>query len=340
VTANPRPDDFQRRHSWFGLPLAVVYKFFDDQGNYLTALITYYGFLSLFPLLLVAATVLGYVLDGNPALQNSILRSGLTQFPIIGTQLKSDVSDYRGSGIGLAVGLIGGLYGGMGIAQASQNAMNQIYAVPRNERPNPFAARVRSLSVLGIMFVGLLLVSALTYASSVVDVGGFWAQALTVVVGTLVNLVLFVAAYRRLTARDLTVRDVLLGASIAAVAWQVLQFAGRAFLVNVLAGRNQVYGTFGVVLGLVAGIYLLALVVVLCAEINVVVKFRLWPRSLLTPFTDAVNLTPADERAYTAYAQAQRNKGFERVDVAFDGERPAPPALSRRGRRRGRRPRR
>ena len=45
---------------------------------------------------------------------------------------------------------------------------------------------------------------------------------------------------------------------------------------------------------------------------------RLWPRALLTPFTDVVDLTHADRKAYTSYARAQRHKGFEEVTVSFD----------------------
>jgi membrane protein len=83
-----------------------------------------------------------------------------------------------------------------------------------------------------------------------------------------------------------------------------------------------VYGIFGVVLGLMAWIYLESLIVVLCAELNVVRHRHLWPRSLLTPFTDNVVLTPADETAYDSYAQAQQHKGFETIEVGFDDERP------------------
>ena len=53
-------------------------------------------------------------------------------------------------------------------------------------------------------------------------------------------------------------------------------------------------------------------------EVNVVLARRLWPRALLTAFKDDVDLTEADRRAYTAYAQAQRHKGFEHVEVTFD----------------------
>ena len=44
---------------------------------------------------------------------------------------------------------------------------------------------------------------------------------------------------------------------------------------------------------------------------------RLYPRALLTPFTDAVELTAADKQVYREYAQAQRHKGFEEIDVTF-----------------------
>lgn len=316
MTPNPRADDFQRRHRWAGLPLAVLYKFFDDQGAYLTALITYYAFLSLFPLLLVAATILGYVLQGNPQLQQDLLQSALAQFPVVGQKLQTDAGNYRGSGLGLAVGLLIALYGGLGVAQATQNAMNQAYAVPRNERPNPVKARVRSLGLLLTLGLGALLVTGVSAFSSAVLTG--WLQYGSRVLSTAAYLLVLVVAFRVLTARALSVREVLPGAVITAVAWQLVQKLGTYYVQHQLSGANQVYGVFATVLGLVGLIYLQALVLVLAVEVNVVLGRHLYPRSLLTPFTDAVNLTPADQRAYTSYAQAQRHKGFETVDVDFD----------------------
>jgi membrane protein len=104
-------DSFQRRHTWLGFPLAVVYKFVDDQGGYLASLITYYGFLSLFPLLLLLVSVLGYTLDGDPALQHALVGSALQQFPIIGPQLQQNVSSIHGSGLGVILGILGAVYG-------------------------------------------------------------------------------------------------------------------------------------------------------------------------------------------------------------------------------------
>src|SRR5437588_1065395 len=107
----PALDDYQRRHRWLAVPIAVVYKFSDDQGGYLAALITYYGFLSLFPLLLLAVTVLGFVLQGNTSVQHDVIGSALSQFPVVGKQIQTNLHSYRGSGVGLAIGIIGSLYG-------------------------------------------------------------------------------------------------------------------------------------------------------------------------------------------------------------------------------------
>ena len=83
-----RLDSFQRRHQWAGAPLATIYKFHDDQGVYLAALIAFYGFLSLFPLLLLFTTILGFVLQNDAGLRTRILDSTLSQFPVNGQRAR------------------------------------------------------------------------------------------------------------------------------------------------------------------------------------------------------------------------------------------------------------
>jgi YihY family inner membrane protein len=313
-----RVDAYQRRHRWAGLPLAVVYKFTDDQGAYLTALITYYGFVSLFPLLLLLVTGLGFALQDNPGLQQRVLDSALAQFPVIGDQIGANIHSFHGSVIALATGVVGSLYGGLGVVQAAQNALNKIWGVPRNSRPNPITARVRSLLLLT---VGGGVILATTLLSAVTATGGVFGagvRAAAIVVAVAVNVVLFTVAFRVLTARPLTLAQVRTGAIAAALVWQVLQWAGAFLLGHMLKGATATYGMFGIVLGLLTWIYLGAVTFVAGAEINAVRDRRLWPRSLLTPFTDNVELTAGDRRAYTSYAETERHKGFENVDVDFD----------------------
>ena len=314
-------DRYQRRHRWAGFPLAVVYKFFDDQGGYLAALITYYGFLSLFPLLLLAVTILGFVLQGDPELQQKVLGSALQQFPVVGAQLRDNVQAMRGSGLGLAVGILVSVSGGLGFAQASTTALNRVWGVPRNERATPLISRARGLAVLVVIAAAVVLTTVLSaLGASAEHFGadlGAGVRVLAIGLSFVANVVMFVLVFRLLTARQIPTRDMLSGAVIAGVGWQVLLTGGTLYVAHKLRGATEVYGVFGLVLGLIAWIYLEAVLIVLSAEINVVRSRHLWPRALLTPFTDRVELTRADERAYTSYAGSERHKGFEEVNVTF-----------------------
>lgn len=318
-----RIDRFQRRHTTVGYPLAVVYKFFDDQGNYLTAMITYYAFVSLFPLLLLLISVLGFALHNDPDLQNRVLDSALSRLPVIGQQIGDNVQSLRGNTVAIVIGALGGLYGSLGVVQAAQNAFNKVWAVPRNSRPNPIMARILSLSMLVALGIGLVVSTALSALSAVAGrIGGselgVGLRALLALAAVVLNVALLAFAFRLLTAQSVGTRRVLPGAVAAAVMWQLLQILGTYYFGHTLRNSTATYGLFGVVLGLLVWLYLSAFAVVFGAEINSVLDGRLWPRSLLTPFTDDVQLTHGDRKAYASYAQTERHKGFQTVDVDFD----------------------
>lgn len=320
-----RLDRFQRGHPWANFPLAVAYKYFDDTGGYLAALITYYAFVSVFPLLLLLSTVLGFVLAGDAHLQQQVLNSALHQFPVVGSQL-DDPKRMGGGPVGLVVGILGSTYGGLGVAQAVQYAMNAAWTVPRNSRPNPFKARARSLVLLLIGGVAILGTTALSIVGGI-GVGSFGStlRGLVIAGSVALNAAIFVFAFRYSTARTLTTRDVAPGAIAAAVIWQLVQSFGVLYVGHVVKNASATNGVFALVLGMIAFLYLTAVVVVLCVEVNVVRVDRLHPRSLLTPFTDDVELTAGDRRAYSTQAETQRMKGFENVDVTFDKPPPDTP---------------
>jgi membrane protein len=321
VSVTQRLDAFQQRHGWAGFPLAVVYKFIDDQGGYLAALITYYGFLSVFPLLLLLASVLGFILEGDPHLQQVILDSALRQFPVIGQQL-GDPRGLRGSTIAVVIGLLGSLYGALGVAQAAQNAMNIMWAVPRNRRPNPITSRARSLALLligGLTFLFTAVLSGLGTNGFGLSIGTLLRVGV-VILSIVIKGAFFVLLFRLATTRSLSRWDVLPGAIGASAVWQVLQTFGTEYVGGVVRNTDATNGVFAIVLGLIAWIYLATISLLLCVEANVVRVRRLYPRTLLTPFTDDVDLTDADQRAYTSYARAQRTKDFEDVDVTFQND--------------------
>lgn len=311
-------DGFQRRHPIIGFPLGVIYKFFDDQGNYLAAMMTYYAFVAIFPLMLLGTSILGFVLGARPEWQEDILNSALGQFPIVGDQLGRP-EGLRGSAAGVAFGSLAALYGSLGLAQSLQNAMHVAWSVPRNSRPNPLYARIKSLGLLltaGLALLSVTVVSTIASTTTAFfEVGTRWLLPLVTVllVGTMLTIL-----FRFAAAGQHSFRRAAPGGYALALMWQLLQLGGVLYVAEVLVDTTAMTKTFGLVLGLIGFLFIGAVMAVLAMEVNVVIARRLYPRALLTPFTDAVDLTPADRRAYASYARMQRHKGFERVSVTWE----------------------
>jgi YihY family inner membrane protein len=304
-------DRHQQQSRRLAFIAAVIKKWGDDQAGQLAALIAYYGFVSLFPLLLVLVTVLGFVLQGDPGEQKRILDGTLGQFPLISDQLK--LQSLTGSSVGLAIGVFGSLLAGMGVTGATQNAFNRIWSVPFKDRPNFIHARLRGLGMLAIL--GTLSIVSTTAAGFV---GSASHAAPAVVAGVLVafvlNLALFMTAFKLLTAVDVSWRELLPGVIVAAVFWQLLQHLGGFYVDHELKRTGPLYGVFALVLGLLAWLYLGAQLTIFAAEINVVRCQRLWPRSF---FSDP--LLDADRRALTSSAEVEERVHEENVEVSFDG---------------------
>ncbi len=327
MPSEPKPseinpiDRFQREHSVLGFPIAVIYKYFDDQGAYLAAIITYYAFIAIFPLLLLGSSILGFFLQNDPNLRDRLLNSALSQFPIIGDQLGRP-EGLNGSTSAIVVGAVVATYGAMGLGQACQNAANVAWSVPRNSRANPFLMRFRSIIFLVIGGVGILAVAIMTsLLANPGTFGGGLSSELGVAIrlaGFVLTVVIFVGLFRLVSWGRAGVRSVFPGALAAAVMWQLLQFVGNTYVTNVINKANEMNKTFALVLGLIAFVYVAAVMAVLGLELNVVLRRKLFPRALLTPFTDNVSLTAADQRAYAGYAKSQRHKGFQSVEVTFD----------------------
>ncbi len=307
-------DAFQKRHPAIAFPFAVVKKFGDDHAGNLAALIAYYGFFSLFPLMLVLVTILGMVLRNNPDLQQRIVDSALANFPVIGTQISRNVHALDGNGVALGVGIALILWSGLGVIKAVQTAMNTVWNVPFEHRPNFLTSTLRALVMLAVL-------GALTLASAAAGSVGagsdhWWSLVLGLAISLVMNFTLFMLAFRILTSENLTWGDVMPGAVVGAVAWTALQAFGGYYVSHQLRGASEVYGTFAVVIGLLAWIFIGAQVTLLAAEVNVVRKRHLWPRSLVPP-----PFTNADVQALTHYAKQEDPRPEERIDVEVEGPR-------------------
>jgi membrane protein len=314
-------DAFQQRQRALAFPVAVWKKFNDDQAGNLAALIAYYGFTAIFPLLLVLATVLNIVLKDNPSLQETLTDSALAQYPVIGQQIKTQLGSIPGTGLPLVIGAIFLLFGARGVANAMQNALCEVWGIPRSKRPGFPISQVWSLALLltvGIGFIVTTFLSGLAGGAGHL-LTGVGATIGAVLVSLVLNVGVFWLGFRLATARLVRWRDLLVGAVIAAFIWQVLQVAGGYVVSHQLHRANELYGTFGVVLGLVAWLYVQAEATLWAAEVDVVLARRLWPVSVL-PETDS-----ADSAADSADDSAEADHAAE-SDAAVDRAGPAAPA--------------
>ena len=278
----------------------------------MAALIAYYGFVSLFPLLLVLVTVLGFVLEGDPKTQAEVLHSTLGQFPIIGDQLQRNIHSLKGSVGALAIGVVGLLLGGLGIVGATQNAFQQVWHIPRKRRPNFLTWRLRGIGLLAVLGV-LLVVSTVAAGYVTAQTAGTVAVLGGVLLALASNLLLFFAAFRFLSPDEIPTRDLIPGVVFAAVLWQILQHIGGYYVSHVVRHAQETSGLFAFVLGLLAWLYLGGQMTLIAAEINVVRTRRLWPRSFTAPLLDA------DRRALTSSAETEERVQEENVEVSFDG---------------------
>ncbi len=306
-----RADRFQQRHRVIAFPWAVVQKFGNDEAGSKAALMAYYGLFALFPLLLLLATVLGFALSDNPALREQLIDSALGNFPVIGEQLRSTVHPLEGNTTALVIGIVGTVYGSLGIGFASQNAMNTIWNIPYVHWPSIWKRYARTFGVIGLLGLAVLSSTALaTFATAVAH--GVATSVLSVAGSVLVNLGLFLLAFMVLTAEPLRPREVAVGAILATVFWEALQLIGTWYMTRGLRTASPTYGFFAVVITLLSWLYLGSQLTLWAAEINVVLRHHLWPRSVVQP-----PLTRADELMLVRLAQMEVRRPEQRITASF-----------------------
>jgi uncharacterized BrkB/YihY/UPF0761 family membrane protein len=303
-------DRWQRRNRVAGSSYGVVKKFGDDNANLLVVSLAWYGFTAIFPLLLVAVTVLGYV--GEKTL-GSTLVSTLHTFPVIGDSFNpASSSRLHGSAVGLVIGLLGLLYGAQGVTQTAQLAMASVWDVPQLERTGFLPRLGRSFAALATIGSAFLINAVLaTYATRA---GESYAIRIPVLAGLLVlNSALYWANFIVLTPKRIKPVPLLPGAIVGGVAFTLLITIGTGLLTHQLKNASSTYGAFGSVIGIVTFLLLLAKLSIYAAELNPVLHRQLYPRAL--PFGD---MTDADRRVQTAQINEQRRSTEESITVNFD----------------------
>ena len=303
-------DALQRHHRFLGFPWAVLRKYWDDDGGSLAALITYYGFLSLFPLLLLAVTAVTELLRSRPELQQQLLDE------LVRPELRPDVeqalAQLPSGGVPLAVGLVGLVFAGTGGVLAVYAALNTMWGVPWRDRFGMTRRYVRALVVLCLTFVGAVLAAgSAVVTDAVLDLPAAQRGAAGVATATAL-FAMSCVAQKALVCRPLRIRDMWIGGMLGAGVVTVLLNLAATILPALVSRAGPVYGSFATVVGLFTLLYLISQTLVLSTEISTVIEARLSPRSL----TDD-GLTDADRRALMLLARREVRVAGQRNTATF-----------------------
>ncbi len=319
-------DGVQQRHGVFGFPYAVIKKYGDDDGGREAALITYYGFLSIFPLLLLGVAILSRVLASNPDLRQQLISA--TVPPALQPTVEHSAATFPTSTVPFVAGLIGLLFSGTGVVFSAYQTLNHVAAVPRSVRAGFFPRYIRVFVMLAALLLGALAVGALTVVvTALPDVAGV-ERAVAVLGSALVIFGVLLLGARLLLCRPAPFRALWPAAALGAVTVTLVISLGPVLLARLVSKAGAVYGSFATVAGMFALLYLVSQALVYSAEVAAVWYARLWPRAL-----DVNRPTAADVRAMALLAREQERIRAARVTLHLvppdsppsGGDPPGPP---------------
>jgi membrane protein len=309
-------DDLQRRHSIFGFPYGVIKKYGDDEGGRHAALLTYYGFLSVFPLLLLVVAIVQMVLQGNAQLRQEIIDNIVP--PEFQDTVENAVSRLPSSGVPLAIAIVGLLFSTMGIVFSAYQTLNHLAAVPHRERHEFLPRYLRIFAMLVVLVVGIVGIGALgVVVAAIPDLPGDSRIAAAAGTALLVFGLLWAATGLLLPHRA-RLHVIWPAALVGSLAITVVLTFGATLLPRLIAKSGPVYGSFATIVAIFALLYLVSQVLVYAGEIAIVRRRRLWPRAL-----DMTKPTTADRRALTYLAREQERTVVERIDARFDAPPPS-----------------
>lgn len=290
-------DAVQRHFRLPGFVVAVIKKYSDDEAGHRAALLTYYAFLSLFPLLLVLTTLTEFMTSEHARLQDDIINGTTNYFPVLGVQLSEHVHTLQKSGLALFIGIIFTLYGARGVADAFRHSVRHIWGIPKQDRDNFPKSMLKSLIIILVAGVGFV-VASLSIGLAASAGHGFTLQLLTIIINLVIWSGLFVLLLNISLPRHIPLKETRAAALTAAIGLVILQTIGGYIIRRELRHLDALYSYFALALGLLFWIYLQVQVLFYSLEIASVRSARLWPRSLTGTPTKA-DLLMRDRQAAT-----------------------------------------
>lgn len=273
-------DAYQRSYTILAFPVAVVKRYGDDQTGKQAALVTYYAFLSVFPLLMIFITALGYLADNNPTLEASITRNVFQLFPALGSELKSDIHSLKASGLALMLQCLVVLYGARGLASILQETFNNLWHVAKEHRPGFLGDNLRSIGMMASVGLGMILGTAISVGLGSILHIGIIGTIFINLLNLLVTFGLLLAVFRLGTSSRISLKRLVLGAIIATIGMVIVQRLGGYIMQHQLPKLQGSYGSFALALGMLFWIYLQAQVLLYALVTTIVRVERDWPKKL------------------------------------------------------------
>lgn len=294
-------DAYQQRHRGTAFGFAVIKKYGEDGIGTQAALLTYYGFLALFPLLMVVTTVTNSVIGSRPHLQDTVIKGVTNYFPLLGSQLSAHVNGLNRSGLALFVGILFTIYGARGVADAFRKGVQHIWQIPMSQRDKFPESTLKTLCMLIVGGLGFITASVLAgLAAAAGHAPGF--RVLSLLLNVFILFWLFDFLINFSLPRHVPFKQIKVGAAVAAIGLVILQSLGGYLLTRELKNLDALYSYFAIALGLLFWIYLQTQILYYAIEIAYVRSHKLWPRSL-----DGSHPTPVDNKL------AERKKRYAEI---------------------------
>jgi membrane protein len=277
-------DALQRRRRVIGFPYAVIKRYTEDHGGWLGSLISYYGFFSLYPAVVVFVTASTWLLKDRPDALQRILEALWSKVPFAqaGTaqaEIEKRVSDFNANKWVVALSLLVTLWGALGVVRVLQDSINTMWGVARYRRPGIVRKVIRAfalISLLGLGLIGTTVVAGVSLAADL-PLGGVIAAGLANVA---LSIGIALVVYHMAIATPVETRELLPGAIIIGIGTYAVTLVGGFYVKDVIARMSGLYGPFASTIGLLAYVSVMVQIFVFGTEVNVVRSKQLWPRSM------------------------------------------------------------
>ncbi len=307
-----RIDTYQRRHKIVGFPFAVIKKYGDDQAGHQAALLTYYGFLSIFPLLLVLTTIVKVLIRNNAELRTKIIENVTNYFPVVGNELQKNVHTFGSTGWILVIGTLLTLFGARGVADTLRNGINHVWQIPYAQRSGFPHGILKSFAIIFVGSIGLLLAPVVSGYAINVGGRGWLMSAVALSITLAILYLMFLVLVRIALPTKVPLGHLRPAAIISTLGLATLQIAGGYVIKHQLSHLDSLYGTFAVVLGLLFWLYLQAQIFFYAIETASVRALGLWPRAI-----DQQHMTKQDKKALRFYAERNTFNQDSTVSITF-----------------------